>query len=233
MPTTISNLLDKVSLQSTGVTLKWTGVVNWGELVSSNEHGIYIVSLSADPNKNCGVLDNAPIDLGVVFQWLSWVPKLVLDNNVRPSANELAIRLSEFWLSNESILYIGQTSGKTTTLRTRVGKLYRHRLGKRSPHRGGHWIQALSILEKTYVHYIELYPKTNEEQPAGEIAAAKPLKNKIQLKIIEEQLIGEFAAAVSPQIKKQLRDPERPFPFGNINLPNVGNKKHGIKNQTV
>ena len=200
MPSTISKLLDKVSLQ-------WTDVVKWSEHVPSSERGIYIVSLSTDPDQNFGCLRNAPIDREAVREWISRVPTLKLNNELPSSLDEVVNHLKKYWLPDESILYIGQTSGETSTLRKRVDEYYRHRLGNNSPHAGGHWIKTLSILEKTFVHYAE----------------------SRDLRDAEHKLIKAFAANVSSSTKCQLGDAEHPFPFANIRLPSV-DKIHGITN---
>ena len=55
MPSTILKLFDKVSLN-------WSGVVKWGELINCDEKGIYIVSLSKTPDENTCILEEPPID---------------------------------------------------------------------------------------------------------------------------------------------------------------------------
>lgn len=45
------------------------------------------------------------------------------------------------WLADEPVIYIGRTR---RPLRLRVGQFYRHKYGKKSPHRGG---QAVLLLE--------------------------------------------------------------------------------------
>ena len=204
MPSTILELFDKVSLN-------WSGVVKWGELINCDEKGIYIVSLSKAPDENTGILEEPPIDHEAVCKWIERVPNLQLDNKVRSSSDKLVKRLGEFWLRNENILYIGQTSGAETNIGKRVRQFYSHCLGKSAPHKGGHWIKTLSILNEIHVHYV---------------ASENP-------KSIEQQLIKEFAAGVSKSNEKHHKDLERPYPFANVRLKGVGDKIHGIKFSTL
>lgn len=200
MPSTVSSLFETVSIQL-------TGMVRWSESIKCTNHGIYIVSLSPNPDENSNLQQTAPIHREKVREWLFRVPTLKLNNELSPSPDDVVIHLSKHWLPDESIIYIGQTSGKTRNLRTRVNEFYRHQLGNRSPHAGGHWIKTLSVLNKTFVYYAEL---------------SNP-------KDTEHNLIKAFSSSVSPKSKHQLEDAEHPFPFANIILPPV-NKKHGITN---
>ena len=110
--------------------------------------------------------------------------------------------LSEFWLSDESTLYIG----KTSSLRNRVRGYYKTPLGDRRPHAGGHWIKTLSLLSETFVYYAE--------SPDPEHA--------------ESRLIQAFVTRVSSSTKHRLRDAEHPFPFANLEFPRGNRKDHGI-----
>lgn len=195
MPSRVSNLLDAASLQL-------TGVVPWSTAIPSRASGVYIVSLSPKYDQNSHVLETAPIDRNAVRQWISRVPKLELDGRPRPSPDALTKRLSEFWLSDESTLYIG----KASSLRNRVQGYYKTPLGERRPHAGGHWIKTLSILSETFVYYAE--------SPEPEEA--------------ESQLIQAFINRVSSSAKLRLRDAEHPFPFANLEFPRGNRKDHGI-----
>ena len=194
---TVADILEDASLQ-------WTGVVPWGCPVPSQSPGVYIVSLSSDYDRNSALPRcDPPIDLTAVQRWLENVPTMKLDDRVVPSPEAVADRLREFWLFDENILYIGQTS---KPLRKRVHQYYRTPLGARSPHRGGHWVKVLSTLRESYVHYAET------ENPERS----------------EYQLLRAFVSRVSPDAKTRLRDCGRPFPFANLEFPKGNRRRHGL-----
>lgn len=139
------------------------------------------------------------------MQWIHRVPMLTLDGGRAPSADALTRRLGEFWLPDESVLYVGQTS---TSLRQRIRQYYRTPLGDRRPHAGGHWIKTLSTLAETLVYYAE---------------SADP-------RTAESRLLQAFVDQVSASTKQALRDPNRPFPFANLEFPQGNRKQHGIAN---
>ncbi len=203
MPTSVLDLLETVPIDL-------AGSVRWNYPVESNECGIYIVSLSKNPSENSGILKSAPINIEIVKQW-SQVCGLKLDNTSNPSVKAIAQRISEFWLPDESILYIGQTS---RPLSIRVDEYYKHELGDSSPHSGGRWLKTLSNLRSIWVHYAET-----------------PTPEKV-----EEQLIETFVNGVSSITKTNLRDSIHPFPFANLELykrmeRRKIRKRHGIGNQ--
>ena len=195
MPSTVIDLLNAASLQL-------TGEVPWSEPVPSGTSGVYIVSLSPDPDRNRLVMANAPIDHSIVSHWINRVPRMELDGAANPHPDALAARLSEFWFPDESTLYIG----KATSLRGRVRGYYKTPLGDRRPHAGGHWIKTLSVLQETYVYYAET--------PCAEE--------------MESQLIKAYISKVSTNAKQKLRDPSHPFPFANLEFPRGTRKAHGI-----
>lgn len=196
----IADLLEQVGLL-------WSGVVRWGEPIPSRNTGVYIVSLTSRCDQNPPVRDNAPIDRCAVADWLAKVPSLRLDSRSEPSPDAVVRRLREFWLPDESILYIGKTD---RPLRKRVNEYYGTKLGYGSPHRGGHWIKTLSVLHETFVHYIET---TMPEESEG-------------------HLLRAFVARVTSSTREILRDSERPFPFANLEFPKGNRKRHGFSRQT-
>lgn len=197
MPSTVARLLKKAGLQL-------NGKVNWGEIVTCDSPGVYIVSLSPKPDQNFGTLSEAPISEKQLEFWIKKVPAIEIDGKVNPSVNELKIRLSPFWLPDESILYIGMT---TATLRKRVRQYYRTELGERKPHAGGHWLKTLTNLEVLYVFFSACnVPKTREDD-----------------------LLGEFVRNVSSNTLSILRDPTHPFPFANLEYPEGTRKNHGVR----
>jgi len=192
MPSTISDLFRAADLQL-------GGAVKWGEPVGCNQPGVYIVSLSPDR----GLLANAPISQAAVKCWIARAPGLTLDGK-RPTAQELASRLSEFWLPDEAVLYIGCT---TRPLRKRVRQYYSHVLGNPRPHIGGQWIKTLSVLDCLTV----FWAPTETPYP------------------VEACALKAFVNGMSEKTRMCLRDPDRPFPFANLEYPRGNRKNHGIK----
>lgn len=135
MPTTIFSLTSQFGFLP-------QGPIRWGESIPSNKPGIYFISISNN-HKIISSLPNAPINLNIIQKWIDRVPHLTLDKR-RPSAKELAERISRFWLSDETILYIGQTTSQT--LNDRINDFYNHMIGDSGPHRGGYWLKTLDIL---------------------------------------------------------------------------------------
>lgn len=196
MPTSVSKLFESVDL-------KLAGRVSWGQQVRDDQPGVYIVSLSLLPkDEKTSFFEVPPIDRNIVSEWISTVPSLKLDGG-RPTPDALVNRLSKFWLSDESILYIGKAG---TSLRTRVGQYYRTPLGRPKPHAGGHWLKTVSVLNKLSVFW------ALTDNPED----------------IEADLLGRFVQGVSPETKSILHDPLRPFPFANIEFPKGNSKDHGI-----
>ena len=202
MPSTITKLFDEAYIQ-------WAGVVPWSVPVTSTNPGIYVVSLSEDPSQNYGAVGIAPIDCKLVRKWMNRVPTLTLDGNSNSSVTGLVKRLSSFWLPDESILYIGQTTSQN--LRTRIRQYYITCLGNSKPHRGGHWIKTLSVLDQTFVHYAE------DDDP----------------KSVECRLLKTFIDNISSETKKNLYDGDHPFPFANLEFPKGQRKHHGINKSTL
>jgi len=203
MPSTVSTLLDRVP------GLQGGAVVPWLRPIQSDGPGVYIVSLSADPHRNAGTHPTAPIDEASVATWIRRVQKLTLDGR-RPSAGDLVRRLSEFWLADESILYIG----KATKLGSRVGDFYKTPLGDPGPHSGGHWIKTLSVLPDAFVHFAET---------ADPIAAKRA----------EHVLVDVFLSQISSTTRERVTDCTRCFPFGNLEHPPGTRRQHGILNSRL
>jgi hypothetical protein len=195
MPTCVSDLLSNVGLEV-------MGQVKWGEKIGRNQEGIYIVAITHDPNKIV-CLEDSPISNQKVNEWINAVNTLRLDRE-RPTSTKLSTRLSEFWLPDETILYIGKAS---RSINKRVNQYYRTRLGQKSPHAGGHWLKILSILNDLNVYWCEC-SNSNE---------------------MEDKLLNNFMKRVSKSTLSILSDPEHPFPFANLEYPKGTRKSHGIK----
>ncbi len=178
------------------------GVVRWGERINSDGPGIYVVSSAEDMEADSHDLRPAPIDETAVARLLDLRPELVL-NGIRPTSDQLAGRLKEFWLPDEHILYIGLASD----LHVRVNQFYRTPLGARRPHAGGWFLKTLRNFEDLYVHW---------SRTCDPVAA-------------ENAAIGSFVARASAQSKAGMRDPAHPFPFANLGWPRGTRKAHGIR----
>ena len=187
-------------------SLRCSGSVPWGKQLPNETPGVYIVSLSFDPDKSNRFLATAPIDRRVVAKWLERSREFKLDGKLTPSPEAVARRLSEYWLPDESILYIGQTS----KMRTRLNQFYRHELGKKGSHSGGQWLKTLSVLNKTFVHYAE----------------------SLDPELSEYRLMQAFTVRVSERSRMNLRNNDRPYPFANLELPKL-RKQHGISRSTL
>lgn len=79
------------------------GQVKWGQKIDCKYPGIYVVAITHSAEKIV-CLDEAPISVKAVRDWLDSVPKLVLDG-IRPRYEDLRNRLKEFWIPDETILY--------------------------------------------------------------------------------------------------------------------------------
>ena len=112
------------------------GPVAWGTAPPSDVPGVYVVEAPE-------AFTVAPIDARAVEAWLQRVSTLRLDQS-RPTANDLAARLAEFWIPGEGVVYIGLAG---TSLRSRVRGFYRTPLGDPRPHAGGHWLKTLLQLQ--------------------------------------------------------------------------------------
>jgi hypothetical protein len=111
--------------------------------------------------------------------------------------------LADFWLPDEHILYIGLV----TDLHDRVNQYYGTPLGARRPHAGGWFLKAMVGVNDTFVHWARTYDRVAAEGAA----------------------LGAFVSSASEEAVKGLHDPERPFPFANLEWPAGTRKRHGIK----
>lgn len=195
LPTTVDEIFKAVGVPR-------IGAVPWSQKLPTTQSGVYVVSLSCDPNEHLGISELAPIDLDLVSDWIARVPGMRLDGEP-PTVDLLTSRLSEFWLPDESIVYIG----KATSLRKRVSQYYATQLGKPRPHAGGHWVKTLSLLSKMFVHF-------------GEVGDCEK---------IEAKMLKAFSEGVSVKTRQQLRDRNHLIPFANLEFPRGNRKAHGIR----
>ncbi len=182
------------------VGLMADGPVHWGNPVRVGGPGVYVVELAAP-------VKTAPIDHQLVGHWIERVPGLTLDAT-RPTARELAVRLGEFWLPDETVVYIGMTN---LSIGGRVGAFVKTPLGDRRPHAGGHWLKTLTVLPELLVWWA---PTSAPEE-------------------YEDALLSAFAKAVTPAAKKALRDASVVLPFANLQTATDERKQHGIRGSLV
>lgn len=192
MPTCVDALFREM-----GLDLR--GPVEWEEILPCNKPGVYVVSLPVE-------YPTAPLDRGRIVDWMDLAKCLELDGT-HPSIDQVVTRLERFWLPDEAVVYIGQTTKQS--LRTRVTQFYRHGLGKKRQHCGGSWIKALSTLDLVAIYWATC------ESPSEK----------------ERQMLQYFADNVSPDAMAALHDPQMPLPFANLRHRSV--KKHGFRNWTV
>jgi transcription elongation factor GreA len=176
------------------------GPVHWGNPVRVGGPGVYIVELAAP-------VKSAPVDHQVVGHWIERVPGLTLDG-ARPTARELAVRLGEFWLPDETVVYIEMTN---LSIGGRVGAFVKTPLGDRRPHAGGHWLKTLTVLPELRVWWA---PTTAPEE-------------------YEDALFSAFADGVSPAGRAGLRDASVILPFANLQTATDERKQHGIRGSLI
>ena len=111
------------------------GPALWGRAVPGRGPGVFVIELPAG-------LPDAPIDIVAIRKWIEHVPEMTLDGE-RPTAEEIAKRLHEFWLPNEPVLYVGRSPRQVAA---RINAMYATPLGDAKPHSGGHWLRTLSVL---------------------------------------------------------------------------------------
>lgn len=189
--------------------LPFDGPVQWARQEVKNENPCaYVVSTSKDPQRHLGLLTEAPISIDLVKEWIHRVPWIELDGVRNPAAIDIANRLAQFWLPDENILYIGMTTKK---VQTRINQYYNTPIGNRSPHAGGHWLKTLSNLQELFIYH----------------AACNTPKTRA------DKLLGYFISNVSTDSRLRLKDPDRPFPFANLEYPKWTRKNHGISKSRV
>ncbi len=93
-----------------------------------------------------------------IQKWIDRLPEFRIDG-VPPTLETLKNRLAQFWLPNESVLYIGQT---TSSLSKRLAQYYNTELGAKGPHSGGQWLKTLSNMDELFVYYAQTERKPKE-----------------------------------------------------------------------
>ena len=201
MPTSLKNLIENFNLSP-------AKSVKWNETPTTEEEGVYIVSTSNNPEKNNGIYKRAPISKDIINKWITKVDGFELDKINTYNSDKVINRMSQFWLPDENILYIGKASKRKSGsgIATRVDEYYRTAYGAKSPHAGGHWLKSLTILNELFVYYS---------------ICENPEK-------VEEDMLRFFCKNVSETTKINLKDPNLPLPFANLRLKRGQDKKHGL-----
>ncbi len=193
MPTTVRQLVESVGLQI-------DQTYKWGEAVSSGFKGVYIIAIAATKD-HLSVMARPSINLRALRGWINRAQGLAVDGEPA-SVETIEIRLKQYWLPEETILYIGQT-GRTIT--QRLNQFYGHQLGAPAPHSGGQWIKTLNNLEELTIYIVPT------QEPAE----------------TENTMLEQFVSNVTLDSKASHREPNKAYPFANIAGP-LGRKDTGI-----
>ena len=151
MPITVNELVKEA-----GWNPKYLRKVKWGIPVSTQKEGVYIVSLSEISDVN-NSLAEMPILMNILKERIDKIEGFTIDRSLTHDFELIKNRLSQFWLNDESILYIGKAPirKRGKGLGNRIQEYYDTVFGEEKPHAGGHWIKTLSNLKDLYVYYIE------------------------------------------------------------------------------
>ncbi len=127
-----------------GVGLLPDGPVLWGRPLTGRGPGVYLVELPLPTPR-------PTIESLKVHAWIDRLPDMKLDG-VHPTARGLGARMSSLWLPEETVLYIGATTG---SVGGRALALAHHLLGDRRPHADGQWLHALVGIDRARVWWAE------------------------------------------------------------------------------
>jgi transcription elongation factor GreA len=176
------------------------GPVVWGRPVPGRKPGVFLIELP-EPRAT------APIELTRVGKWLERVPDLRLDG-AHPTSRALAARLAAFWLPSARVLFVGSTdvsiAGRLEAIRNTV-------LGDRRPHSGGHWLHALTGLERARIWWA---PTDAAEE-------------------YEDAVLGAFAESVPAADREGLPDRSVILPYANLRTVTGERKATGLTNSLL
>ena len=201
VPSTVASLLAAVGLEP-------TGCVPWGTPVRETSTGVYVVALSPSADAIDCAYPEAPMSDAALDELCTVCPALTLDGTHHPARDQLAERIGSYWLSDETVLYVGLAG---QPLRTRVRQYYKTSLGAAKPHKGGWWLKTLSVLADLHVH----------------CAATADFKDA------EENMLRTFAANVSDDSRNRLPADEPVMPFANLRDGDWRRRNHGIAGATT
>jgi hypothetical protein len=188
--------------------LNYSKPIKWNVKFDAKFNGVYVIAKTNDPNTIVAENTNFGISKKSFDEWTKEATELTINGKVHNGIENIKEHLTEFWNSNENILYIGQSSSKTNPIQKRVGQFYSHKLGQKGPHTGGYWLKLLDCLENTYVYYAEA------ENP-------RDMEFKLLMKYIEYSTGKSFY---------DLKNIGKHLPFANLTADFY--KEHGIKNAT-
>lgn len=171
--------------------------VKWGIAINEEQEGVYIVSTSNSQFENNGCLPQPEFNDSQLTKWIQKLPDFEIDSN-KVTEDSIKKRLSQFWLPDESILYIGKAPlrKKGGGIGNRVKEYYKTDIGNKSPHSGGQWIKCLKNLDNLYVYYATC---DNSDY-------------------IERKMLYYFMQNVSVETLDLLYDKNMPLPFANLRL---------------
>ena len=180
--------------------------VNWGEPIDAKFNGVYMISLSENSeskkdNKHPFILDEK-----VFSVWVKEAKGLSIGDNKVGNTNQLQDYLKTHWKEKENILYIGESSSKTSSVQKRVHQFYTHKIGNHGPHSGGFWIKLLSCLNSCKVYFAE---------------CANPRDT-------EFKMIMHFAELYAKKSFYEMEEVALNFPFANLKVDTL--KRHELKN---
>jgi transcription elongation factor GreA len=176
------------------------GPGQWGRPLRAQGAGVFVVELPSP-------LGSAPLDHGSIGRWLERVAALRLDG-ARPTGRELLTRLASFWLPEETVLFIGSTTG---SIGGRASAMARTELGERKPAPSGHWLHALK--DPSILRFWWASTEAPEEY--------------------EDALLSEFAEGVGAAARAALPDSSVVLPWANLRTVIGERKATGITNPLV
>lgn len=214
MPTTPTAIFKQIGL-------KVKGQVKWNNSIPINMCGLYVIALT--DNADSLVCNKTPSFCDIAFDnWLKTInsgSKQILIDNIPANRESLKQRLLEFWLPDETIIYIGKAGPtKNRTLRKRVNEYYMTKLCCDKKHAGGHWINVLQNINELTVFFSDYSENDIDE--------------------MEEKMLSYFIDNVTETTKNCLHDKINCFPFANKVIHKKAirskiTKKHGLDNQTI
>ena len=182
------------------VGLMADGPVVWGRPVPTRSPGVFVVELPA-------ALHHAPIELTRIGKWIEHVPDLRLDGG-RPSSRALTARLESFWLPSTRVIFVGSTDG---SIGGRIEAIRNTALGDRRPHPAGHWLHALTGMERARIWW----SATTAVEEA------------------EDALLTAFAETIPAAERAALHDRDVVLPFANLRTATGERKRTGLANSLV
>jgi len=202
MGTTVRELFNQSGINDFNKT-------KWGLNFYESNSGVYIVSMSEDPDCTIG-MDYPKFDDERILFWINKLPNFKVDG-INADLEIIKERLTKFWLRSENILYIGKapTRNNGSGISTRVIEYYTTIIGSRGPHKGGQWIKTLADLNHFTVYY----------------------GNAENADAIEKDMLRYFNNSGLRDKSLELYSFSKYIPFANVRFE--GDKKHGFKNHTL